>query len=108
MIVTTPKPRRRGVAAGAALALLGLLAAGPALAQEGIAIPAPARDAPVRPARTEVAVVAGGCFWGVQGVFQHVEGVKSAVSGYAGGEASTAKYRTVGSGRTGRRPGRHP
>ena len=46
-------------------------------------------------------MVAGGCFWGVQGVFQHVEGVRNAVSGYAGGEADTAHYRVVGSGRTG-------
>ena len=49
----------------------------------------------------EKAVFAGGCFWGVQGVFQHVDGVSSAVSGYAGGEQSTAEYRAVGSGRTG-------
>ena len=49
----------------------------------------------------EVAVLAGGCFWGVQGVFQHVEGVEDAVSGYAGGMAETAHYRVVGSGRTG-------
>ncbi len=46
-------------------------------------------------------VLAGGCFWGVQGVFQHVDGVSNAVSGYAGGEKSTAHYETVGSGRTG-------
>ena len=50
---------------------------------------------------TETAVLAGGCFWGVQGVFQHVEGVKNAVSGYSGGEKKTAVYETVGSGRTG-------
>ena len=46
-------------------------------------------------------MLAGGCFWGVQGVFQHVKGVSSAVSGYAGGEASTAQYETVGTGTTG-------
>ena len=50
---------------------------------------------------TETAVLAGGCFWGVQGVFQHVAGVKNAVSGYAGGAAETAHYRVVGCGRTG-------
>jgi peptide-methionine (S)-S-oxide reductase len=84
-----------------------LLAAGalafqalPAAAQEGIPIPAPALDAPASGA-TETAVLAGGCFWGVQGVFQHVEGVANAVSGYAGGDAATAHYRIVGSGRTG-------
>jgi peptide-methionine (S)-S-oxide reductase len=68
-------------------------------------IPAPAADAPATsdgPAATsETAVLAGGCFWGVQGVFQHVSGVTSAVSGYAGGEKNTAHYQMVGSGRTG-------
>jgi peptide-methionine (S)-S-oxide reductase len=52
-------------------------------------------------ATSETAVLAGGCFWGVQGVFQHVNGVTSAVSGYAGGERSTAEYETVSSGTTG-------
>jgi peptide-methionine (S)-S-oxide reductase len=70
-------------------------------AQEGIAIPPPAKAASSGGAGTEVAVLAGGCFWGVQGVFQHVEGVRNAVSGYAGGAAATARYRMVGSGRTG-------
>jgi peptide-methionine (S)-S-oxide reductase len=46
-------------------------------------------------------VFAAGCFWGVQGVFQHVKGVTSAVSGYAGGDKRTAKYEEVGTGRTG-------
>ena len=50
---------------------------------------------------SEIAVFAGGCFWGVQGVFQHVEGVTNAVSGYAGGESRTAQYEIVGSGTTG-------
>ncbi|OXC92327.1 peptide-methionine (S)-S-oxide reductase [Achromobacter sp. KAs 3-5] len=45
--------------------------------------------------------MAGGCFWGVQAVFQHVKGVSNAVSGYAGGQAGTANYNAVGSGRTG-------
>jgi peptide-methionine (S)-S-oxide reductase len=49
----------------------------------------------------ESAVFAGGCFWGVQAVFQHVKGVLSATSGYSGGEAKTAEYETVSSGRTG-------
>ena len=90
--------------AGAALAAAGAVALGaglvPAQAEEGIAIPAPALDEAAH-GGTETAVIAGGCFWGVQGVFQHVDGVKSAVSGYAGGDADTAKYRVVGSGRTG-------
>jgi peptide-methionine (S)-S-oxide reductase len=63
-------------------------------------IPAPAVDEPAQQG-TEVAVLAGGCFWGVQGVFQHVNGVVSAVSGYAGGEKKTAHYEMVGSGGTG-------
>jgi peptide-methionine (S)-S-oxide reductase len=53
------------------------------------------------PATSEVAVLAGGCFWGVQGVFQHVDGITSAVSGYAGGAADTAHYGMVGSSTTG-------
>jgi peptide-methionine (S)-S-oxide reductase len=66
------------------------------------AIPAPAADEET-PAgtTTETVVLAGGCFWGVQGVFQRVNGVINAVSGYAGGEASTAHYKIVGSGQTG-------
>jgi peptide-methionine (S)-S-oxide reductase len=61
-------------------------------------IPAPEaieQPAPGAPA-TEVAVLAGGCFWGVQGVFQHVDGVTNAVSGYAGGDKKTARDRVGG------------
>jgi peptide-methionine (S)-S-oxide reductase len=65
-------------------------------------VPPPALDEPANPrATSEVAILAGGCFWGVQGVFQHVEGVTSAVSGYAGGAADTARYEMVGSNTTG-------
>jgi peptide-methionine (S)-S-oxide reductase len=65
-------------------------------------IPPPALDEPVNPTATsEIAVLAGGCFWGVQGVFQHVDGVTSAVSGYAGGAANTAHYEMVGTNTTG-------
>lgn len=72
-----------------------------AQAQEGLTIPAPAvSEAPSNDA-LETAVLAGGCFWGVQGVYQHTEGVKNAVSGYAGGEKKTAIYEVVGSGMTG-------
>ncbi|HVR68248.1 MAG TPA: peptide-methionine (S)-S-oxide reductase MsrA [Verrucomicrobiae bacterium] len=71
-------------------------------AEEGRAIPAPALDeAPAQGTSPEVAVLAGGCFWGVQGVYQHVKGVSNAVSGYAGGESGTAQYEVVGSGTTG-------
>ena len=57
----------------------------PAAAQEGLALPAPDVDMAAGQASSAVMVVAGGCFWGVQGVFQHVKGVSNAVSGYAGG-----------------------
>ena len=61
----------------------------------------PALDEEPGQAPSEVAVLAGGCFWGVQGVFQHVKGVTRAVSGYAGGEKDTAHYKMVGTGETG-------
>ena len=65
-------------------------------------LPAPILDAELSAASTsEVAVLAGGCFWGVQGVFAHVEGVTKAVSGYAGGNAATANYKAVSTGTTG-------
>lgn len=64
-------------------------------------IPPPAVDEPPSQATSETTVLAGGCFWGVQGVFQHVDGVISAVSGYAGGAASKAQYETVSTGTTG-------
>jgi peptide-methionine (S)-S-oxide reductase len=87
------------IAAGAGIALRGLAAEG------GHVIPAPAVDeqaaAGTPTATSEIAVLAGGCFWGVQGVFQHVKGVTNAVSGYAGGEQRTAHYQMVGSGTTG-------
>jgi len=70
-------------------------------AEKGRAIPAPVADAPAGTATSEVAVIAGGCFWGVQGVYQHVKGVTNAVSGYAGGDKNTAEYDLVGTGRTG-------
>jgi peptide-methionine (S)-S-oxide reductase len=64
--------------------------------------PDPAVDAPLATTKGEqTAVFAGGCFWGVQAVFQHVKGVNSATSGYSGGNADTAQYETVESGETG-------
>jgi peptide-methionine (S)-S-oxide reductase len=65
------------------------------------ALPAPAVDEPPGKAASEVVVLAGGCFWGIQGVFQHVQGVTSAVAGYAGGEEATAHYDRVSAGGTG-------
>ena len=65
-------------------------------------IPAPIVDAaPASDAQMQVAVLAGGCFWGVQGVFQHMKGVTSAVSGYAGGDKKSAHYNMVSAGTTG-------
>ena len=65
-------------------------------------IPAPAFDPPEASGNSlSTAVLAGGCFWGVQAVFQHVNGVESAVSGYAGGDKALAHYPDVSSGRTG-------
>jgi len=94
---------RRTRSGKAALLAIGLLMGGMtmAFAQEGLAIPAAKVDEPASTQGKEVAVLAGGCFWGVQGVFQHLKGVSNAVSGYAGGEADTAHYRVVGSGKTG-------
>ncbi len=69
--------------------------------EEARQIPTPVIDAAAGGATSETAVLAGGCFWGVQGVYQHVDGVESAVSGYAGGEKETAQYYVVGRGTTG-------
>jgi peptide-methionine (S)-S-oxide reductase len=67
-----------------------------------IALPDPKLDAPKAAANADaVAVFAGGCFWGVEAVFEHVKGVKDAVSGYAGGKSGSAQYETVSSGDTG-------
>jgi peptide-methionine (S)-S-oxide reductase len=77
------------------------LAPGKSSAEQATVVPAPTVDEPAASAASETAVFAGGCFWGVQGVFQHVDGVKNAVSGYAGGAKENAEYEKVGSGRTG-------
>lgn len=91
-----------------ALALTGVAAAAlvgarPVGAAESFAVPPPATDEQVSSATpgSETAVLAGGCFWGVQGVFQHVKGVTEAESGYSGGTEATADYETVGTGDTG-------
>ncbi|HWE72425.1 MAG TPA: peptide-methionine (S)-S-oxide reductase MsrA [Stellaceae bacterium] len=76
-----------------ASALAGFLAL--PFAAEARVVPPPTQDEAVGQATTEVAVLAGGCFWGVQGVFQHVDGVIKAVSGYDGGTKETADYDTV-------------
>jgi peptide-methionine (S)-S-oxide reductase len=92
---------RRGAPAllVAGAAMLGLAA--PSSADEPVrVVPAPALDETAS-GTSETIVLAGGCFWGVQGVFQHVKGVTSAVSGYTGGEKGTAEYETVSTGSTG-------
>lgn len=66
-----------------------------------VAVPAPVVNEQRQEATSETAVLAGGCFWGVQAVFQHVNGVSRAVSGYAGGTREDAVYETVSSGHTG-------
>jgi peptide-methionine (S)-S-oxide reductase len=71
------------------------------LAEGARRLPSAAVDEWDRSTTSDVAVFAGGCFWGVQGVFQHVEGVTNAISGYAGGEAATAHYERVSVGNTG-------
>jgi peptide-methionine (S)-S-oxide reductase len=85
----------------ALIALCALTIGSAALAAEATyVIPAPAADETVGAATSETALFAGGCFWGVQGVFQHVKGVTSAVSGYAGGDKRSAAYEIVSSGLT--------
>jgi peptide-methionine (S)-S-oxide reductase len=70
-------------------------------AETATKIPAPVQDEKAAATHSETAVFAGGCFWGVQGVFEHVRGVKQVASGYSGGAASTAQYETVSEGDTG-------
>ena len=85
----------------ACLLAIGLHFSGAGAAEPAVVIPAPAVDEPAGASHTETAVFAGGCFWGVQGVFQHVKGVTNAVSGYSGGKKDTAEYETVSGGNTG-------
>lgn len=85
----------------AALLAVAAYAGRPATAAEdAVTIPPPALDK-VTSEGTQTAILAGGCFWGVQGVFQHTKGVISAVSGYTGGVRENAEYERVGTGRTG-------
>ena len=107
MMTPTRSPRRRLLAVAALLvgtgAVMTLSAMAGGMGGEARLVPpfAPTTTAAAATATTETAVLAGGCFWGVQAVFQHTKGVTNAVSGYAGGEASTAVYESVGSGSTG-------
>ncbi|MDP1567570.1 MAG: peptide-methionine (S)-S-oxide reductase MsrA [Polaromonas sp.] len=90
------------LASVAAAGLLGWGLLGQSAATEkAVVIPPPAYAPTDTPAAPETAVFAGGCFWGVQAVFQHTRGVLNAVSGYSGGARETATYRAIGTGRTG-------
>jgi peptide-methionine (S)-S-oxide reductase len=87
-------------AAIGALAVTAVVVAPSLAAEDAVIIPAPATD--MKPSDgIQTVVVAGGCFWGVQGVFQHTAGIVNAVSGYAGGSKNTADYSTVSTGTTG-------
>ena len=81
-----------------AAAIISKGVAGP---EPAVVIPAPAFNDAKAAGPLQTAVLAGGCFWGVQAVYQHVRGVRNAVSGYSGGEKSTAEYETVSGGNTG-------
>lgn len=81
---------------------LGIALAGCSSYSTATPLPDPAVDIPLsRAAGVQTAVLSGGCFWGVEGVFEHVKGVDRVVSGYAGGSANTATYPQVSTGRTG-------
>lgn len=98
---STPLSRRHVLSGLAALPILSLPLTTRLRAQEKpVEIPPPARDLE-EAGDTATAILAGGCFWGVQGVFQRVKGVRSAVSGYSGGTAETATYELTTRGDTG-------
>ena len=88
------------VAALGALAITSFLIAPSRASEDAVIIPPPAIDAKTTDG-VQTAVIAGGCFWGVQGVFQHTAGVINAVSGYSGGSKATANYTMIGTGTTG-------
>lgn len=84
------------------LLLAGVVATSACVASsKPMALPDAKVDAPLAAGKEQVAVFAGGCFWGIEAVFEHTKGVRHVESGYAGGSASTAQYELVGSGRTG-------
>jgi peptide-methionine (S)-S-oxide reductase len=95
-----PRLPSRLLAGATALGLAFTYVYGTASAENAVHAPAPIVTSPSS-AHSETAVFAGGCFWGVQGVFQHVKGVKSAVSGFTGGAGDTAHYERVSDGDTG-------
>src|SRR5215472_6445521 len=96
-------PGTRTMITRSAFLLATALALAPftANAEPAVSIPPPAAEASTQSSGLETAVLAGGCFWGIQAVYQHVKGVTNAVSGYAGGAQKDADYEAVGTGRTG-------
>lgn len=85
-----------------AVTILGTTLACGAATATSVAIPDPALNAPLAAKKGEqTAVLAGGCFWGIEAVFEHVKGVTNVTSGYSGGSADTANYELVSSGETG-------
>jgi len=84
-----------------AVCLTGVPAPSLAAAEAAFVVPAPTTDNPKAAGPIQKAVLAGGCFWGMQGVFEHVRGVRGVLSGYAGGDKATAEYEIVSTGRTG-------
>ena len=87
-------------AAIGALAIAAVAIAPSRASEEAVIIPVPSADVKTADG-LQTAVIAGGCFWGVQGVFQHTAGVVNAVSGYSGGSKATANYTMIGTGATG-------
>jgi len=105
MLLTITKQLRSMITLRLAVAALSLGAVGlpSALqaAETAIVIPAPVKDNPKTAGALQTVVVAGGCFWGMQGVFEHVNGVHKVVAGYAGGAKDTATYEAVSGGDSG-------
>lgn len=93
---------RTSLIAGLLSLLLLAACSVPAMSEEARAVPAPKLDAPLAAhSDTQTVVLAGGCFWGMQWVFEHIKGVKQVASGYSGGAAATAHYERVSEGDTG-------
>jgi peptide-methionine (S)-S-oxide reductase len=99
-MMTGSSSRLLAAAASLGLAVAFVYGTAGAAAETAVHAPAPVVTVP-NAAHSETAIFAGGCFWGVQGVFQHVRGVKSAVSGFTGGNGNTAHYQRVSDGDTG-------
>src|SRR5882672_197926 len=97
--------RRRSTTWLLVASVIGVLAllsrTSPHAGERATLVAPPAVDNPKAAGALETAVLSGGCFWGVQGVFEHVRGVRKVLSGYAGGEEASADYETVSSGTTG-------